>query len=190
MDELMPGTAPSHDREAWNVACLRLEDFLRAHRIHSRERLLHLTVEIIAQARARHGADHSRSPLEVTMEIATNRAADWFSRLVESGVEGDSAATRGKVAYFAGGLHRRWPEAFLDPDPPLELLDAVRRSSVQAGPSMEFSSLIRKEINYGAMEDLARETWGQFSWGHVFRVFLIWVVIFFLAYGVWTRFFA
>ena len=98
-------------------------------------------------------------------------------------------AARGRAAWFASGLHRRWPSAFLDPHPPAELLAAVHAPSLQAGPALEFSSLTRAEVDYGALEDIAGVTWQQFSWGHVLRAFFIWVVIFFVAYGVYLPFF-
>jgi hypothetical protein len=189
MDAVSELKETAHDREAWDSAALRLEDFLRAHRIRSRERLLRLTVEILDAARLAHQSAPASSPMAVTMDLATKRADRWFSLLIDPD-GGPDSATRGKVAYFASGIHRRWPEAFLDPHPPEALLEAVRKSSVQAGPALEFSSLIRKEVDYGPMEDLARETWGQFSWAHVLRAFVLWVAIFFASYGVWLRFFS
>ncbi len=66
---------------------------------------------------------------------------------------------------------------------------AVRSASMQAGPALEFTSLIRTEVDYGAMEDIAEGTWQQFSWAHVLRAFVIWVVIFFAAYGAYLQFF-
>jgi hypothetical protein len=176
--------------DAWNIACVRLEDYLRAHRIHDREHLLRLSLALLDEARALQAADPARTPLDVTMELVTTRVEAWFSRLADDSAAPDpQLAARGRAAWFASGLHREWPAAFLDSTPPTELLAAVRSASLQAGPSLEFTSLARAAVDYGPMEDLAEETWQQFSWGHVLRAFLIWVVIFFAAYGAWLAFF-
>jgi hypothetical protein len=176
--------------EAWNTACLRLEDYLRVHRIHDRERLLRLNLGLLDAAHRAHADDPQRTPLDVTMELVTARTEAWFSFLANSDATADGQlAARGRAAWFASGLHREWPAAFLDPNPPAALLAAVRSASLQAGPALEFTSLTRAEVDYGPMEDLAEGTWQQFSWGHVLRAFVIWVVIFFAAYGAWLAFF-
>ncbi len=176
--------------DAWNSAALRLEDYLRAHRVQDREHLLRLNLGLLEEAHRQQAAAPSRTPLDVTMEIVTSRIEEWFSRLADDSAAPDpQLAARGRAAWFASGLHRKWPSAFLDPEPPAELLAAVRSASMQAGPALEFSSLIRTEVDYGAMEDIAEGTWQQFSWAHVLRAFVIWVIIFFAAYGSYLTFF-
>lgn len=174
--------------EQWNAASLRLEDFLRAHSILSRPHFLYLTTEIIYQARQIRGERPDSTPMEITMDLAMERTTKWFADLLPDG-SGTPNADQGRVAYFAAGIDRKWPEAFLMAELPSEVLEAARAASVQAGPELEFRSLIRKEVNYGPMEDLARETWEQFSWGHVLRTFLLWVGIFFISYWAWFQFF-
>jgi len=189
----MQGNAPSFPPsvlDAWNEAALRLEDYLRAHRVRDRERLLRLNLELLDEAHRRQTTQPERTPLDVTMELAADRIEAWFSLLADDTVPPDSQlAARARGAWFASGLHRAWPTAFLDPAPPAALVAAVRSASMQAGPALEFSSLIRAEVDYGAMEDIAEGTWQQFSWAHVLRAFLIWVVIFFAAYGAYLQFF-
>ncbi len=175
--------------EEWNIACLRLEDFLRAHRILDRERQLRLNLELLEEAKRAHAMAPARAPLDVTMDLATARTEAWFSALAGGDAPGPELAARGRAAWFASGLYRQWPSAFLDPQPPGELRAAVRSASMQAGPALEFSSLSRAEVDYGAMEDLAEGTWQQFSWSHTLRAFFVWLVIFFAAYGAWLAFF-
>ncbi len=177
--------------EAWNVAALRLEDYLRAHRIHDREHLLRLNLALLEESHRLHDARPQSTPLDVTMDLAATRIEEWFSRLADEHAPSDpQLAARGRAAWFASGLHREWPTAFLDPAPPPELLAAIRSASLQAGPALEFTSLLRTEVDYGPMEDLAGGTWQQFSWGHVLRAFFVWVVIFFAAYGAYLSFFS
>jgi hypothetical protein len=177
------------DMEAWNTASLRLEDYLRAHRVRDRDRLLRLTLELLSDARGIQAVDPRRTPLDVTMELVTARTEEWFSRLADDSAPPDaSLAARGRAVWFASGLYRQWPSAFLDSAPAAELLAAIRSASLQAGPALEFSSLLRTEVDYGPMEDIAQGTWQQFSWGHTLRAFVIWVIIFFAAYGGWLVF--
>lgn len=168
----------------WDAACLRLEDYLRAHGVAPRERLLALTMELLREAKQRpHPA--GKSALENSMELAMEKTDAWFSELAGS----PEKATRARVAYFSMPVQSKWAGAFLGP-PPAELVEQIRAAAHEAGPALDFHSLIRREMNYGAMKDIARETWDQFSWSHVLRAFAIWVVLFLMAYGVYLRFFA
>ncbi len=173
------------DRD-WDAACLRLEDYLRAHGVEPRERLLSLTLEMIREARNLHAQSPAKSPLETTMGLAIGRTDAWFSALAEI----PDHAARTRVAFFSEPIQKKWASAFLIPSPPAELLAEVRSAGIQAGPALDFQSVVRKEMNYGAMEDIARETWDQFSWSHVLRAFALWVVLFFVAYGVYLKFFS
>ncbi len=167
----------------WNAACVRLEDFLRAHRIEDRSRHVELVAELLSAARLANPSGVGAT--ERVMAEADARVEGWFAGLIEGG---DS--DRGRAAYYSTGVYQRWPGAFLREEVPEEMREAVRSVSVQAGPDLEFSSLIRKEINYGPMEDLARETWETLSWGKVLRAFLIWAGVFVAVYGFYLGYLA
>lgn len=169
----------------WEVACLRLEDYLRAHGVQPRERLLVLTLEIIREARELHLNNPVKSPMQATMELAIGRTDEWFVMLAGSAEK----SVRARVAFFSPAIHRKWALAFLVPSPPGELLAEIRNAGTQAGPELDFQSLIRREMDYGAMEDIARETWDQFSWKQVLRAFVLWLVVFLAAYGLYLTYF-
>jgi hypothetical protein len=170
----------------WDAACLRLEDYLRAHGVEPRERLLSLTLEMMHEAKRHHSQDPGKSALETTMDLAMAKTNAWFSALAGS----PEKASRARVAFFSIPIQSKWASAFLSPSPHGELVAQIRAASHEAGPALDFQSLVRKEMNYGAMENIARETWDQFSWSHVLRAFVIWVVVFLAAYGIYLRFFA
>jgi len=175
---------------AWDEACERLEKFLLAHRVAPRERMLTLALEWLREAQTLHATDPARDPITAALSLATARTDEWFSRLVaDSGPADPLRAARGRAAYFSA-LAGKFPIAFLDPSPPSEALAALRSALFQAGPELEFQSLVRKEMDYGAMEDIAHETWEQFSWGHVLRAFALWVAVFFAAWAAYLKFFA
>lgn len=166
----------------WDIACRRLEGFLDAHGTAPRERLLALALEILAEAKS----GHAGSPLERTMRIATTRTRLWFERLA-----GDpTKVARTRAIFLSDPVRERWGSAFLDPEIPADLVSLVREACVEAGPTLEFQSLVRREMDYGAMEDIARETWDQFSWSHVLRAFALWTTLLVLAYAAYLRFLA
>jgi hypothetical protein len=182
-----------HDMEqlstSWDEATRRVEAYLTAHRVAPRENLIRHVLAIVDAAREQHAPGTTTSPVETAMAIATERTDRWFAGLSGAPDNDPQASSRGRLAYFVSGCAERWPGTFLSEDPPPAMLEALRAKVVQAGPAMEFRSLIRREVDYGPMEDIARETWGQFSWGHVLRAFALWVVIFFAALGIYLRFF-
>lgn len=182
MTQLAPTSDPT-DLHDWNAACVRLEDFIRAHRVEDRSRHVTLVAELLDEAKRDTDELRPLSPVDRVMVVASVRIEAWFSELVDG-----AGAERGRAAYYSTGIYRRWPGTFLRGDLPAEMREAMRTASVQAGPDLEFTSLIRKEIDYGPIEDIARETWATFSWGHVFRAFFIWAAIFVITYGFYVAF--
>ncbi len=164
---------------AWDEACLRLEDYLRAHAVAPRERLLALTLQILQEAKALPQRD--TTPLECTMALAIKKTDEWFAMLA-----GDpSKTTRALSAYFSSVRS----DLFLVPSPSEDFVFAIRSTGREAAPALEFQSILRKAVDYGTMEDIARETWEQFSWRHVLRAFVLWLAVFLAAWVSYLRFF-
>lgn len=179
-----PAFSPS-----WNEACLRLEEYLGEFHIADRERLLRLTLEILEISRITSGEQSRYDAAGRTLEIAMARVDAWFDKLGGSGAPGDSRiGLRARLAYFTTQADQRWPSSFLEDPPPMDLVREIRAASREAGPAINLSSLQRREVDYGPLEDLARETWEKFSWSHVLRAFGIWVVIFFAAWISYLHF--
>jgi len=179
-------SAPPPGDADWNGACERVERYLLAHGIGDRERVMRLVLDIIGRAKTEWEAGPSRPPVEVAMGLAIARVEEWFS-LLGGGVP--DAARAGRSGYFTGRARDGWGEAFLLEPPPAELVREVRDASLRAGPDLDPASLSRADVDYGPMEDLARETWEQFSWGHVIKAFVIWLLVFCAAYAAYLRFF-
>jgi len=173
----------------WDAACTRLEQYFDSYHLSSRERVLRLTLEILEEARRQTSASKGESPLQATLQIALQRSDDWFASLCDTSPShsGHSASANGRAVWQAIAGHRQWSEHFLAVPPPEDLLVAARKVSLQAGPGLEFSSLLRKEVNYGLTEDIARETWEKFSWSHVLRAFFLWTALFFAAWAYWLH---
>lgn len=174
------------DPAGWDAACERLEQYFDSYHLTNREHVLRLTLEIVEEARKKSTEESAAIPVEITLQLALQRTDAWFASLSSEHHSSPTAAgANGRAVWQAIEGHRKWSSHFLVDPPPAELVEAVRRVSLQAGPGLEFSSLLRKEIDYGLAEDIARETWEKFSWDHVLRAFLLWTVIFFAAYAYW-----
>lgn len=169
--------------QAWNEACARLEDYLESCDVRDPERRWRLALEILEEARSKVAVDSKLAPLQATMETAMSRADEWFEFIAS----GDGSA-RGRVGWVSSGASAKFARDFLEPEPPHELIAIVRGETIQAGPDLQSTRVTRTEVDYGPMEDIARETWEKFSWSFVIKAFLLWVVIFFVFWGAWLHF--
>jgi len=61
---------------------------------------------------------------------------------------------------------------------------------VSAAPELALSSMAARDMNFGAMETIAQETWQKFYWGPVLRAAAFWTAVFFFALYAYDRFFA
>jgi hypothetical protein len=185
---LQQGTAPEGlSLVEWNAACLRVEDYLRAHQLGNRAVVLRLTLEILQRAVAQRAQRPEEPFLGLALDEATRWADEWFAKLSGERTDDLQDAARGRVAWVATHLGRGQGETFAPVTPALS--DVVGRISLQAGPNLEFTSLSRAEIDYGTMKEIARESRDQFSWVYVLRAFVIWVGVFLLCYGLYWHFY-
>ena len=122
--------------EAWNSAYVRVEDYLRAHRIHNRLHQSRLIQKILERAAGRHGAPRAR-PDHLAAEETEALMDAWFAEVLD---EGASPTTRiavdGRVALLLCDGPERWPYAFLDEE---QIPANSRRrcgSSNRAGPDL------------------------------------------------------
>ena len=66
--------------EEWNAAYVRVEDYLRAHRIHNRLHQSRLILRILERAAERHAVDPARIPTVLAAEESARLMASWFAR--------------------------------------------------------------------------------------------------------------
>jgi hypothetical protein len=119
-------------------------------------------------------------------EDALRRAQAYLDALDDRGRE-----ERARLALDALDRARRRPG---DPEALVfaELAQAVGDSGSPpaAVPPLAHSSMAAQDMDYGAMQKLAEETWQRFAWGPVLRAAALWTAIFFLALFTYDRFFA
>jgi hypothetical protein len=164
--------------EQWNSAYVRVEDYLRAHRIHNRLHQSRLILRVLSAAAARHEQDPRLDPVTLAIE-ETDRVMDsWFAGLLgEKGLPHDRLAAEGRVALLVADGTQRWPYAFLeDRNIPDDFAQAMKQSSLKAGPDLAVSSMVPREIDLGAITEAAGQTLERIEGIPVVRVALLWVV--------------
>lgn len=164
--------------DQWNAAYVRVEDYLRAHRIHNRLHQSRVIERVLECAAHRHEADPKLDPVTVAAE-ETDRIMDaWFaSQLGEEGLSHDRLVAQARVAMLLSDLPTRWPYAFLDPEnTPGEARVAMEKSALQAGPDMAVSNMVPRDIDLGVLPEAAGDTLETLERWPLIRLLLLWAV--------------
>lgn len=162
--------------EEWNAAYVRVEDYLRAHRIHNRlhqNRLIHQT---LARAACRHESDPSLSPTVLAAEEIEAAMDRWFEEVLDRrGLPHERIASDGRLALLLCDGAQRWPYAFLDEgNIPPEFSAAMRAREVEAGPDLAVSSMVPRPIDLGPIPEAAGETIERIGRWPLVRALLLW----------------
>jgi hypothetical protein len=164
--------------DQWNAAYVRVEDYLRAHRIHNRLHQSRLIQQVLERAARRHEENPILNPIALAAE-ETEQAMDlWFADMLDaSGQPHDRIAVDGRLALLLCDGPRRWPYAFLDrAQPAPEFSAAMRAGVIQAGPDMAVSSMSPRPIDLGPIPEAAGETMERIERWPILRTLLLWLV--------------
>lgn len=164
--------------EQWNAAYVRVEDYLRAHRIHNRLHQSRLIQRVLSAAAGRHEQNPALNPVTLAIE-ETDRVMDgWFAELLGAKDRPhDRIAAEGRVALLVSDGTSRWPFAFLDDrNIPAEFAHAMKQGSLQAGPDLAVSSMVPRDIDLGTITEAAGQTLERIERLPVLRVVLLWAV--------------
>lgn len=160
---------------AWNEATERVMTYLTCLQIGGFEHRTRQTLRIIERARERCAVESHAHPVEVAMAEATSALRTWYD-----GVLPGVPLAAGVAAMLATGASATWPDAVLSEPTPDGLRRTLAAASLPLGPSLQLSGMSAKEMNFGALETIAQETWQKFEWGPVLRAAALWTAIFFL----------
>ena len=164
--------------EAWNAAYVRVEDYLRAHRIHNRLHQSRLIEVILARAAQRHAANPALDPTTLAAEETELLMDQWFAEVL--GIKDrqhQRIAIEGRVAMLLCDGPQKWPYAFLDPSNiPDDFATAMRASSIKAGPDMTVSSMVPRDIDLGPITEAAGETLERMEKWPLLRLVLLWAL--------------
>lgn len=173
---------------AWDEAFLRVESYLRSHRLESRILISRLTTEIIRAAQAEAAGRPELVPVQVAMDVADRRMSAWFMRVLGEDVADEPRlGARGRLALVLADVPGRWPQYFLsDEAPPADMVAAMRSAYVEAGPQLRFSNMVPRPIDLGPIASAAGETWTTLRRWPLLRAVLGWVLIIGALAGIWA----
>ncbi|MBW8781468.1 MAG: hypothetical protein JF599_06235 [Verrucomicrobia bacterium] len=164
--------------EAWNAAYVRAEDYLRAHRIHNRLHQSRLIQTILESAARRHAEHPALEPTTLAAEETERLMDQWFGEILDAkDMPHDRIAIAGRVALLLCDGSQKWPYAFLDSRAaPAEFVEAMRASSIEAGPDMAVSSMVPREIDLGPITEAAGETLERIEKWPLLRTAVLWAL--------------
>ncbi len=173
---------------AWDEAFLRVESYLRSHRLESRILINRLTTEILNSAREESSGREGFSPVELAMEVADRRMSAWFLRVLgEEALDEPRLGARGRLALVLADVPARWPQYFLsDETPPQQMVDAMRSAYVEAGPELRFSNMVPRPMDLGPIASAAGDTWSTLRRWPLLRAVLGWLLIIGALAGIWS----
>ena len=164
--------------EQWNAAYVRVEDYLRAHRIHNRLHQSRLIQLVLGAAARRHEQNPALDPASLAIEETDRLMDGWFAELLDArNLPHNRIAAEGRVALLLSDGIDRWPYAFLNEQgAPPEFAEAMKRSSMKAGPDLAVSSMVPREIDLGTITEAAGQTLEQIEKLPFVRMLLLWVL--------------
>jgi len=164
--------------EAWNAAYVRVEDYLRAHRVHNRLHQNRLIQTILERAARRHEEHPALDPTTLAAEETERLMESWFAEVLdEKGEPPERLVVDGRVSLMLCDGPERWPFAFLDKEHiPGEFATAMRTSHLNAGPDLAVSSMVPRPIDLGPITEAAGETLERFERWPILRALLLWVL--------------
>jgi hypothetical protein len=164
--------------DEWNDAYVRVEDYLRAHRIHNRLHQSRLILRILERAARRHEQNPGLNPTTLAAEEAGRLMDAWFGEVLdEQNLTPDRIAIAGRLALLLTDGAQKNPYAFLNEEQiPPEFARAMRRSSIEAGPDLAVSSMVPRPIDLGPITEAAGETIEQFEKWPLLRTLALWLL--------------
>jgi hypothetical protein len=176
--------------EEWNSAYEKLESYLRAHGVDSHLHRARLTTLILHET-SRHWQNQiPPAPLAtLVIEEANHRLNEWFARIMNTpgGTDSSFASADGRVALFLCDGPLRWPYAFLETkEAPDELVSAMRRSLMRAGPELQISSMVPRPIDLGLLPEIADGTLDALNRRPLIKALIGWFIFLYtLIYLFW-----
>ena len=164
--------------EAWNAAYVRVEDYLRAHRIHNRLHSSRLILSILERAARRHETNSALDPTTLAAEETEAMMDLWFADVLEKrDLPHERIAIDGRVALLLCDGPQKWPYAFLEEGRvPPEFAQAMRAGALAAGPDMAVSSMVPRPIDLGPIPEAAGETLERFEQLPMLRTLFLWLL--------------
>lgn len=171
----------------WNEAFSRVEDYFRAHRVHSRIHQCELVYKIMARAADRHANDPATPPVTHALNEAAAAINGWLqTQIGDPALDVEKAGRLGRVAFLLADGPEKHPEMFLDNDLPEDVRTGMRLKLEQSGPNMEVSSMVGRDMDLGLFPDVAEFAWDLLNKAPIIRMLLIWALFALILIGLFS----
>ena len=169
--------------EEWNDAYEKVENYLRACRVGSHLQRARLIALILQRVYDRTQTDESvvgRSLPELAIVEVRDRVTEWISHYLPPRADGRSLNLgEGMLAIYLCDGPTRWPYAFLDSQRmPAEFAEALCSRVVRAGPDLEVSSMVPRDMDLGLMPGLVGSAMETFEAVPILKTLLAWALFF------------
>jgi hypothetical protein len=163
--------------EAWNAAYVRVEDYLRAHRIHNRLHSSRLVLRILERTARRHLENPKLDPTSLAAEETEAMMDHWFAEILNRRDQPhERIAIEGRVALLLSDGPQKWPYAFLEDKTTPDFVEAMQVGALTAGPNMAVSSMVPRPIDLGPISEVAGETLERFERLPLLRTLFLWLL--------------
>jgi len=171
------------ERIAWNQVYVRLQAFLDTFMLSDQPGAAQLALKFLDEARARHREDSSQEPTTLVMEQVQKQLNEWLAlNLDEPDKSSPQIFSSGCMALFLSRMPQTAPAEFLAFPLPDTLRQSMRETLLVTGPDFHISSMTPRDIDYGPMLDLARQTWHRWNSREIFIALFFWAAIYFIFY--------
>lgn len=140
--------------------------------ISDREQQLRIALELLARARKRGDGSSATS-------VLFGHADEWFAAAFATAPDPTMMA-RGVAMLQAG-------RADISTFPFEKPTSDLSASKITHTPDLAVSNMTSEDIDFGAMEAVANETWHKFAWGPILRAAAIWTAIFFGSLALYEK---
>ena len=173
--------------DEWNEAFSRVEDYFRAHRVHSRIHQSELVYKIMARAAERHAAEPATAPVTHAVREAADTVNAWLRHQIgDDAIDLEKAGRVGRVAFLLAEGPAKHAEMVLDNDLPDDVREGMRRRVEQSGPNMEVSSMVGRDMDLGLFPDVAEFAWDLLNKAPLIRMLLLWALFALILVGIFS----
>ncbi|NBQ57966.1 MAG: hypothetical protein EBU32_06200 [Opitutaceae bacterium] len=133
--------------ESWNAAYVRVEDYLRAHRIHNRLHQSRLIQDILERAALRHAVQPLLDPTTLAAEETEALMDSWFGKvLVKDSAPHERIAIEGRVALLLSDGSQKWPCGGRDAGAFRKMADSAHAAAVVGFCSRVIRTVLRDAL--------------------------------------------
>ncbi|HMP76636.1 MAG TPA: hypothetical protein PKE12_10105 [Kiritimatiellia bacterium] len=167
----------------WEAAFEQVDGYLRAHRLGGRWRRAQLAADIVETVAAAPPADPGASPVTLAIEATDRAMAGWFRGLLPefAALDDRRSLSAGRLAYWLCDGYARWPDAFLQPNPPDEFVRALHGAVLKAGPELRKGRMIPRRLAWGAVATWAGTTLDVLDRRPLLKAAITWLLVIALA---------